>query len=89
MRFLIMLEQTDAGFAVQVPDLAVSTAAPSIEAAKLAAAEAIASNLSAHAASGLPVPAPQPVDTHLRNPDFAGLLFAYIDVPGSPNRIAA
>jgi len=31
MRFLIMLEQTDAGFAVQVPDLAIVTHGENIE----------------------------------------------------------
>ena len=34
MRYLIMLEQTDVGFAVQVPDLAIVTHGETIEAAK-------------------------------------------------------
>jgi predicted RNase H-like HicB family nuclease len=34
MRFLIMLEQTETGFAVQAPDLAIATHGESIEAAK-------------------------------------------------------
>ena len=37
MRYLIMLEQTEAGFAVQVPDLAIVTYGDTIEAAKHAA----------------------------------------------------
>ena len=37
MRFLIMLEQTETGFAVQAPDLAIATYGESIEAAKRAA----------------------------------------------------
>ena len=37
MRYLIMLEQTEAGFAVQVPDLAIVTYGETIEAAKQAA----------------------------------------------------
>jgi hypothetical protein len=41
MRFLIMLEQTEAGFAVQVPDLAIMTFGADIEAAQDAAREAI------------------------------------------------
>jgi mRNA interferase RelE/StbE len=45
MRFLIMLEQTETGFAVQVPDLAITTYGEDIEAAKRAAGEAIQSNL--------------------------------------------
>jgi hypothetical protein len=34
MRFLIMLEQTETGFAVQAPDLAIATYGESIEAAR-------------------------------------------------------
>ncbi|HLB89610.1 MAG TPA: hypothetical protein VJK29_18280 [Terriglobales bacterium] len=45
MRFLIMLEQTEAGFAVQVPDLAIVTYGENIEAARQAAIEAIQINL--------------------------------------------
>lgn len=41
MRYLIMLEQTEAGFAVQVPDLAIATYGDTIEAAKQAACAAI------------------------------------------------
>jgi len=48
MRFLIMLEQTEAGFAVQAPDLAIATYGETIEAAKRAAGEAIRINLEAY-----------------------------------------
>ena len=41
MRYLIMLEPTEAGFAVQVPDLAISTQGRTIEEAKRAALKAI------------------------------------------------
>jgi predicted RNase H-like HicB family nuclease len=47
MRFLIMLEPIEAGFYVQVPDLAIVTYGESIEAARQAAAEAIQINLDA------------------------------------------
>jgi len=47
MRLLIMLEQTDAGFAVQVPDLAIVTFGEDIEASKRAACEAFRINLEA------------------------------------------
>ena len=89
MRFLIMLEQTEAGFAVQVPDLAIVTAGPDIEAAKSAAREAILSNLSAYREAGKAVPAEQPVERHLENPEFRDLLFAYLDVSGPKGRVAA
>lgn len=53
MRFLIMLEQTEAGFAVQVPDLAVTTFGTDIESAKRVAAEAIRINLDAYREAGV------------------------------------
>ena len=52
MRFLVMLEQTETGFAVQAPDLAIATYGETIEAAKRAAGEAIRSNLEAHREAG-------------------------------------
>lgn len=89
MRFLIMLEQTDAGFAVQVPDLAIITFGADIEAAKRAAAEAIQINLDAYREAGQRVPDVEPVARHLENPEFRDLLFAYVDVSGPTGRIAA
>jgi predicted RNase H-like HicB family nuclease len=89
MRFLIMLEQTDAGFAVQVPDLAITTFGADIETAKRAAAEAIQINLDAYREAGQRVPDVEPVARHLENPEFQDLLFAYVDVAGPTGRIAA
>jgi len=88
-RYLIMLEHIDGGFAVQVPDLAISTFGESVEAAKKAAQEAIESNLDAYRETGQAVPEAAPVAKHLANPDFKDLLFAYVDVPGPHGRIAA
>src|ERR1035437_3939163 len=56
MRFLIMLEQTETGFAVQAPDLAIATHGENIEAAKRAAGDAIRSNLEAYREAGQPEP---------------------------------
>ena len=84
-----MLEHTDGGFAVQVPDLAISTFGVSVEAARKAAQEAIESNLDAYREAGQSVPESAPVAKHLANPDFKDLLFAYVDVPGPHGRIAA
>ncbi len=89
MRFLIMLEQTEAGFAVQVPDLAIVTSGESIEAAKRAACEAIRINLEAYQDAGQPVPEGQAVLRHLENPEFRDLLFTYVEVPKPEERIAA
>ncbi|MDI6792130.1 MAG: type II toxin-antitoxin system HicB family antitoxin [bacterium] len=78
MHFLIALEQTEAGFSVQVPDLAIVTYGKTIDEAKLAAIEAIKINLDAYQEAEKEVPERKPVSAHLRNPDFADLLFAYI-----------
>ncbi len=89
MRFLIMLEQTEAGFAVQAPDLAIVTYGESIEAAKRAACEAIQVNLEAYQDAGQKAPEAQPVLSHLENPEFRDLLFTYVEVPEPKERIAA
>jgi predicted RNase H-like HicB family nuclease len=89
MRFLIMLEPTEAGFSVQAPDLAIVTRGSSIEAAKKAAAKAISSNLEAYREAGQEVPEHRPVVEHLENPDFKDLLFTYVDVVAFDERIAA
>jgi predicted RNase H-like HicB family nuclease len=89
MRYLIVLEPTEAGFAVQVPDLAVMTHGNSIPDAKEAAAEAIRINLEAYREAGQKVPErPSPL-AHLENPDFQDLLFTYVDVADADERIAA
>src|ERR1035441_8488555 len=64
MLFLIMLEQTETGFAVQAPDLAITTYGESIEAAKRAAGEAIRSSLEAYREAGKQVPEAQGVSNH-------------------------
>jgi hypothetical protein len=45
MRYLIMLEKTGTGFAVQAPDLAIATYGENVEAARRAAGEATRCNL--------------------------------------------
>jgi predicted RNase H-like HicB family nuclease len=89
MRVLIMLEQTETGFAVQAPDLAIATYGETIEAAKRAAGEAIRINLEAYQDAGQNVPEGQAVSRHLENPEFRDLLFAYVEVPEPKERIAA
>ncbi len=89
MRFLILLEQTEAGFAVQVPDLAIVTHGESIEAAKRAACEAIQINLEAYRDAGQKLPEGQAALSHLENPEFRDLLFTYVEVPQPEERIAA
>ena len=89
MRYLIMLEQTEAGFAVQVPDLAIVTYGDTIEAAKQAACEAIQINLEAYREAGQAVPERQSIGYHLENPELRELVFAYVEVPEFNVRIAA
>jgi predicted RNase H-like HicB family nuclease len=89
MRFLIMLEQTETGFAVQTPDLAIATYGENIEAAKRAASEAIRINLEAYREAGQQVPEGQSVSNHLENPEFRDLLFAYVEVAEPQGSIAA
>jgi len=89
MRFLIMLEQTETGFAVQAPDLAIATYGENIEAAKRAAGEAIRINLEAYREAGQQVPERHSVSTHLENPEFRDLLFAYVEVAEPQGSIAA
>ena len=74
MRFLIMLEQTETGFAVQAPDLAIATYAENIE---------------AYREAGQQAPDGQSVSNHLENPEFRDLLFAYVEVAEPQGRIAA
>jgi predicted RNase H-like HicB family nuclease len=88
MRFLIMLEQTEAGFAVQVPDLAVVTYGETIELARQAAIEAIQINLEAYREIGQKLPEQQPGEHHLRNPEFQELVFTYVEVQQPEERIA-
>ncbi len=89
MRYLIMLEQADAGFAVQVPDLAIVTHGETIETAKRAASETIRINVETYREAGQAVPERQPVEHHLENPEFQELVFAYVDVLIPTERIAA
>jgi predicted RNase H-like HicB family nuclease len=89
MRYLIMLEQTGTGFAVQAPDLAIATYGENIEAAKRAAGEAIRINLEAYREAGQPAPEGQSVSNHLENPEFRDLLFRYVDVAEPQGQIAA
>jgi hypothetical protein len=74
MRFLIMLEQTETGFAVQAPDLAIATYAENIE---------------AYREAGQQAPEGQSVSNHLENPEFRDMLFAYVDVAEPHGRIDA
>lgn len=89
MHYLIMLEQTEAGFAVQVPDLAIVTYGDTIETAKQAACEAIRINLEAYREAGQAAPERQPIERHLENPEFQDLVFAYVELPEFTAKVAA
>ena len=89
MRFLIILEATESGFAVQVPDLAIVTHGESIEAAKKAAVKAIRINLQAYQEANQKIPGKKQPVTHLENPDFKDLLFTYVNVAEPGEKKAA
>ncbi len=89
MQFLITLEQTESGFSVQVPDLAILTYGGTINTAKQAAVEAIQVNLNAYKETGKSVPYKKPIVTHLENPDYKGLLFTFVDIAEAVERAAA
>ena len=83
------LEQTESGFSVQVPDLAIVTHGINIEAAKQAARIAIQVNLEAYREIGQAVPEKLVIQAHFENPELNDLLFAYVEVPDVSDKIAA
>src|SRR6266481_5998231 len=88
MRFLIMLEQTETGFAVQVPDLAIVTHGENIEAAKRAASEAIRINLEAYQEAGQQVPEKQEASLSRNRSKAWGADAKFTSVIGRLRRIA-
>ncbi len=80
MQFLITLEETESGFSVQVPDLAILTFGVTIALARQAAIAAIQANLTTYHQIGKAIPNKKNVVTHLTNPDFQDLLFAFVNV---------
>ncbi len=89
MRYLITLEQTETGFSVQIPDLAIITWGKDVEDAKQAAAEAINTNLQVYRDIGKPIPSHSSVLKHFENPDLAGLLFAFVEIYETEEKLAA
>ena len=89
MRYLIVLEQTESGFSVQVPDLAIVTHGITIETAKQAARVAIQVNLEAYRETGQAMPDKLPIQVHFENPELNDLLFTYVEVPDVSDKIAA
>ncbi len=89
MRFLIVLEPTETGFGVQVPDLAIVTHGESLDEARRAALTAIQVNLETYREVDQEVPERQPVLEHLENPDFRDLFFTHVEVAEPKGRVAA
>lgn len=84
MRYPIAIEPGDARHAwgVSVPDLpgCFSASDEGIDAAIDEAREAIAAWIEAAVDAGEPVPEPTAIDAHRRNPDYAGWIWALIEV---------
>lgn len=89
MRYLIALEPLEKGFSVQVPDLAIVTHGKDIQDAKRAAIEAIRININTYYETGKKIPEKRPVSEYLENPDFSDLLFAFVKVILTKEKIAA
>jgi len=83
MRYLITLEETNEGFSVQVPDLAIITFGKNIEEAKNAAIKAIEINLEAYTEANQKVPEGKSISDHMKDQDFDGVLFAYVNMATS------
>jgi len=89
MRYLIALEPLEKGFSVQVPDLAIVTHGDDIKDAKNSAIEAIKANIITYIETGKKIPERKTVSEHLENPDFADLLFTFVNVTLPEEKIAA
>ncbi len=89
MRFLIVLEEIEKGFSVQVPDLAIISSGKTIEEAKNSAIKAIKINLDAYVESGKEIPKRKTIEEHFENPDFNDLLFSHVNVDASIKKVIA
>ncbi len=82
MKFPVVLHKDpDSEYGATVPDLpGCFSAGRTVELALDAAAEAIECHVEGFFKDGLPVPAAQPVESHRKNRDYAGGLWALVDV---------
>ncbi|MEZ4589688.1 MAG: type II toxin-antitoxin system HicB family antitoxin [Chloroflexota bacterium] len=82
MRFPIVLHKdTDSDYGVTVPDLpGCFSAGETVDDALLEAVEAIEAHLEGMMLDSEPIPAPKSIEFYKDNPDFAGGLWAIVDV---------
>ena len=85
MKFPVVLHKDpDSDYGVAVPDLpGCFSAGPTVEAALDAAVEAIECHIEGLLTDGLAVPPAKPVEKHRTNRDYAGGLWALVDVDPS------
>ncbi|KXX64202.1 type II toxin-antitoxin system HicB family antitoxin [Marichromatium gracile] len=83
MRFALALHTDDGvAYGVTVPDLAgCFSAGESLDAAIEAAREAIDAHVELLMEEGTDIPSTRPLAEHQANPDLAGAVWAFVDVP--------
>ena len=84
MKFLIAIEPGDetTAFGVVVPDLpGCFSAGDTLEDAFANAVEAIDLHVETALEDGAAIPLPKPLAVHRADPDLAGFVFGYVDVP--------
>ena len=86
MKYPVAIELGDdrTAHAIRIPDLQVSTAGDTIEAAYTAAAEAADIELQNFVKSGENIPLPSSIDKIMQNPDFSGNGWGFIDINITP-----
>jgi predicted RNase H-like HicB family nuclease/predicted DNA-binding protein len=84
MKYSVAIEKGDErhAYGVIVPDLpGCFSAGDTFEQALDNAQEAIELHIEALLDSGEPLPMPRPLDAHVRNKDYARMVWAFVDVP--------
>ena len=86
MKYPVTIEYGDdnTAHAIRIPDLQVSTAGDTIEDAYRAAAEAADIELQNFVMSGQKIPMPSSIDEMIRNPEFSGHGWGFIDINITP-----
>ena len=82
MRYPVVIHKDEASdYGVTVPDLpGCFTAGDTIDDALQQAVEAIECHVEGLLLDGEPIPAPQPIEAHRQNPDYADGLWAFVTV---------
>ena len=78
---IVMYHDEGSDYGVSVPDLpGCFSGGRSAEEAFVAVHEAVLLHLEGMLADGEPLPQPQPIETHMGNPDYSGGIWGLVDV---------